>query len=547
MERRLTPTGPSPSGGRRAGPAWFADLGVRTKILSSLMVVAAVSLAVSLVALAGMSSMRDRVDNLYNENIVPLTGLSLVHHSEVKSRLDVLRIAMAPDEGATRDYQESLRESDEQIAQGLEKFRIHVPPGGDEPLAVFEDNWARWIEVRDAQVIPAALRHDVHAVDRLMETVGQPLISAAVEGLEELEHIEAEAAKADHTATVDAYEQSRTMTIVLLVVGLLAAVGLAVFVAALIVRPLARVSAVLSAMGRGDLTLEAEVHSRDEVGRMAEALGEAMEGVRASVKAMARSADELSATAQGLSDVSGRIAASAEQTSHRASAVSTTAERVSQNVQTVAAGAEQMSAGIREIAGSAAEAARVATAAAQEAGEANTTIERLGEASNEIGNVVKLITSIAEQTNLLALNATIEAARAGESGKGFAVVAGEVKDLAQQTGRATDDIGNRVQAIQAGTSVAVGAISAVGSVIEQVNDYQSSIAQAVEEQSATTMEITRNVAEAAGGSNEIAVSIADIAAAAHVTSEGIGQAQEAADELSRMSGELRELVARFRY
>ncbi|WP_344861507.1 methyl-accepting chemotaxis protein [Planomonospora alba] len=151
------------------------------------------------------------------------------------------------------------------------------------------------------------------------------------------------------------------------------------------------------------------------------------------------------------------------------------------------------------MAGSAAEAARVATTAAREADEANTTIERLGEASNEIGNVVKMITAIAEQTNLLVLNATIEAARAGESGKGFAVVAGEVKDLAQQTGRATDDIGGRVQAIQAGTAVAVGAISAVGSVIERVNEYQASIAETVEEQSATTTEISRNIAEAAGG------------------------------------------------
>ncbi|GAA3143772.1 hypothetical protein GCM10010466_38490 [Planomonospora alba] len=113
--------------------------------------------------------------------------------------------------------------------------------------------------------------------------------------------------------------------------------------------------------------------------------------------------------------------------------------------------------------------------------------------------MVKMITAIAEQTNLLVLNATIEAARAGESGKGFAVVAGEVKDLAQQTGRATDDIGGRVQAIQAGTAVAVGAISAVGSVIERVNEYQASIAETVEEQSATTTEISRNIAEAAGG------------------------------------------------
>jgi methyl-accepting chemotaxis protein len=161
--------------------------------------------------------------------------------------------------------------------------------------------------------------------------------------------------------------------------------------------------------------------------------------------------------------------------------------------------------------------------------------------------VIKVITAIAEQTNLLALNATIEAARAGEMGKGFAVVASEVKDLAQETARATEDISGRVQAIQADTQGAVTAIEEISRVIARVSDFQTTIASAVEEQTATTGEMNRSVSEAATGSSEIAQNITGVAEAARVTSEGVAGAQQAATEVARMSGDLRDLVASFRY
>jgi methyl-accepting chemotaxis protein len=158
-----------------------------------------------------------------------------------------------------------------------------------------------------------------------------------------------------------------------------------------------------------------------------------------------------------------------------------------------------------------------------------------------------VITSIAEQTNLLALNATIEAARAGEAGKGFAVVATEVKELAQETARATEDIARRVQAIQGDTAGAVEAIAEISTIIGRINDYQLTIASAVEEQSATTNEMNRNVAEAATGAEEIAQNITGVASAAEVTTEGVAQSQQAVGELARMSSELQSAVSRFRY
>jgi len=159
--------------------------------------------------------------------------------------------------------------------------------------------------------------------------------------------------------------------------------------------------------------------------------------------------------------------------------------------------------------------------------------------------VVKVITSIAEQTNLLALNATIEAARAGEAGKGFAVVASEVKDLAQETARATGDISRRIEAIQTDSEAAVAAIARISEIIEEVNSYQTTIASAVEEQTATTSQMSRNVSEAATGSGSIAGNIEHVASAAQSSSTGIVEAQRAAAELAQLSGELSTLVSRF--
>jgi methyl-accepting chemotaxis protein len=177
----------------------------------------------------------------------------------------------------------------------------------------------------------------------------------------------------------------------------------------------------------------------------------------------------------------------------------------------------------------------------------NTTVAKLGESSAEIGNVVKVITSIAQQTNLLALNATIEAARAGEAGKGFAVVANEVKELAKQTAKATEDISRKIEAIQTDTKGAVEAIGKIGQIINQINDLQNTIASAVEEQTATTGEIGRNVVEAAKGSNEIAHNITGVAQAAQSTTEGASETKRAADDLSRMANDLQRLVGQFKF
>jgi methyl-accepting chemotaxis protein len=255
-----------------------------------------------------------------------------------------------------------------------------------------------------------------------------------------------------------------------------------------------------------------------------------------------RHSQELDGAAAELSTVSQQMSANAEETAAQSNTVASAAEQVSANVQTVAAGTEEMSASIREIARNAADAAKVAGEAVALANTTNGIVTKLGESSSEVGNVIKVITSIAQQTKLLALNATIEAARAGEAGKGFAVVANEVKELAKETAKATEDISRRIEAIQGDARGAVTAIGQIGSTIKQINDIQTTIASAVEEQTATTNEMTRNVTEGAKGTNEIARNISGVAQAAQDTTRGCAKSLSAARSLSEIAALLKKLV-----
>lgn len=298
---------------------------------------------------------------------------------------------------------------------------------------------------------------------------------------------------------------------------------------------------------KGDLTRTVTVSGTDAIGRVAEGLSRLLTTIRTSVSSIATNSTALGAASEELSAVSKQMTDTAEETSAQANVASAATEQINRNIQTVATGTEEMSASIREIAKNASDAARVATSAVKVAETTNTIVGKLGESSADIGKVVKVITSIAQQTNLLALNATIEAARAGEAGKGFAVVANEVKELAKETAKATEDISQKIETIQSDTRQAVGAIGQISEIIAQINELQGAIASAVEEQTATTNEIGRNLADAARGSSEIAQNISGVAEAAQSTSGGASDTNRAAAELTRMASELQRLVGQFTY
>ena len=340
----------------------------------------------------------------------------------------------------------------------------------------------------------------------------------------------------------------RTTILIGALVTLLLAAGATFLVARRVVAPLDALRSRIEeiADGDGDLTARVDEAHTDEIGRLGAAFNRFVAKVAETVTGIGRASGSLVELSAGMSGVSGRLAGSVEQTSAQAQQVSAVAEQVSRNVQTVAAGAEEMGVSIREIASNASEAARIAGEAVSAAQSTKQTVARLGDSSRAIGEVVRVITGIAEQTNLLALNATIEAARAGEAGKGFAVVATEVKDLAQETAKATEDITRRIQAIQGDTDSAVAAIARIDEVVTRISDYQTTIASAVEEQTATTSEMSRGVTEAAQGTGSIAHAVVTVSTVSTETEQDALQARSAADGVAEVTAELSRLVSQFK-
>ena len=305
---------------------------------------------------------------------------------------------------------------------------------------------------------------------------------------------------------------------------------------------------LILAAKQGDLLTRGDPNQLKGVyAELMRSVNEMLEVFRSTMERVAGMSGPLSQAAAELGRIAHEISVNTGQTANQANVVSAGSEQVSRNIQTVATAADEMGASIKEIARNTAEASKVANIAVQSAETTNLTIAKLGQSSAEIGQVIKVITSIAQQTNLLALNATIEAARAGEAGKGFAVVAGEVKDLARETARATEDISQKIESIQSDTRGAVTAIAEIGAVIGRISDIQNNVASAVEEQSLTTNEITRNLAEASRGGTAISKSIAAVAEAARCGATGVLETQKSAEAVERMVEELHDLLVRFQY
>jgi methyl-accepting chemotaxis protein len=311
-----------------------------------------------------------------------------------------------------------------------------------------------------------------------------------------------------------------------------------------------KVDVLLSAVSQavsGDLTVEVPVSGTDAIGQVGSGLASLLADLRERMAAIGANTGGLAEATEELLAASAQMSSGSAETSAQAQLASRTSETLSSQVESVSAAADELTASIREIAKNSADAARVAIEAADVAETTNATVTKLGESSAEIGEVIKVITTIAQQTNLLALNATIEAARAGEAGKGFAVVAGEVKELARETATATDDIAAKIAAIQADTAGAVDAIGKIKEIIDRINELQSAIASAVEQQTATTNEIARNVSGAATGASQIASTIGAVADVAEHSSAAATGTASAAGDLAHMTSELQKLIARFRF
>jgi methyl-accepting chemotaxis protein len=525
---------------------WFGNLNIGKKLLLGFGAVEVLLLILGVFAITQIAKVNGSTVDIATNWLpsVKVLGEMGFNLSGVR-RFELVHI-LQTDKNGEQTAEATINKYHESLAAGEKAYEPMISSPEERQLyESYKTQREKYFEIQEHLLQLSADNKKNEARDLAFST-GRATFNAAADLLQKDQELNNKGAQ-DATATSAAlYTSARYW-----VIGLLAAAVLVGFLVATAISRSMSASATsmlhnIESLAANDLSIDdLKVRSHDEIGQAVDALNKMKNNLRVVVQTMSSNAQQVASASEEFSATSQQITANSEETSAQANLVSAATEEVNRNLQTVATSTEEMSATVSEIAKNASEAAKVAGEALKSSVETNATITKLGVSSAEIGQVIKVITSIAQQTNLLALNATIEAARAGEAGKGFAVVANEVKELAKQTAKATEDISQRIASIQADTKGAVQAIGKISEIIGRVNDISATIATAVEEQSATTSEMSRNVSEAAKGSGEVAKNITGVASAAQSTSSSASESQKAAQSLAQMSTELRELVGRF--
>jgi methyl-accepting chemotaxis protein len=519
---------------RPGGLAWFS---IRTRLYGLLVVFGGlVALALGL-GLITREHVLDHLERIDQKNLVVEAQLEANHlHDEL--RADVMRAMLASSpEQRELAQQDMLAHSDRLLE--LLKQSAGARAATEELAGLLEVHGfdARTI-VQLAAADPKGAKAALAAFEEEHEALGDAL-----------DRLAAQLARERSLELLSIREMLQTATLVRLAVGLLAGLALtlgAVMVTRSILTPLASAVHALDMASAGDYSTRATVTGHDEIAGLCRSLNRCLDNTAAVVMTIRQSAHTLGSSASQLAAVSERVGTEVETVSNQAQSASQSAELVSSNVHTVANSVEEIGASIREVSRSSAQATRVATSAVEVASRTHAVMARLGESGVEIGKVLQAITTIASQTNLLALNATIEAARAGEAGKSFAIVANEVKELAKETAKATEDIGSRVEAIQTDTEVAEQAIQEILGIVSEIQELQTTIARAVQTQTGASQHISGSVSEAAGASGEIASHIASVAGVTRGTARSAAELRQASTDLARLAHDLLATAARFK-
>jgi methyl-accepting chemotaxis protein len=551
----------------------FDLMSISARLFVVLAIMSAALAAIMASGWISLASNQASFGSVYADRVVPLRQLKVVAD---RYAVNIVDTAHKTRDGAVAAAEAAklVEAAQRDIRQNWDAYIGTYLTAEEKRLVAEAQNAMRGADTAVARLLPILRANDFEALKAFAAKELYPAIDPVSEKIGALTDLQiAEAERGFKEAEVT-YGRAIMLFSVLVAVGL-AAIGVAGYtVVSGVTRPIAGMTAAMARLANRDWTTEVPALGRkDEIGAMAKAVsvfkengiandrmqeeqrkeqetkarraealaaavGDFEKAASSIVKTVSSASTELQSAAQSLSST-------AEEGSRQATAVAAASEQASSNVQTVATAGEELSSSIAEIGRQVTQSTRIAGHAVEQAEKTDAKIQGLADAAVKIGEVVNLINDIAAQTNLLALNATIEAARAGEAGKGFAVVASEVKSLANQTARATEEIGQQISGIQGATKESVEAIKVIGKTIAEVNEIATTIASAVEEQGAATQEIARNVQQAARGTQEVSSNIAGVTQAAGETGAAASQVLGASKELAQQSEMLRQQVETF--